>query len=255
MKRLITGDKSFYKSLVFLAIPIALQNLITFAVGFADNVMIGALGDAAVSGVYVGGQIQAVLQMVIGGIEGAIMILGAQYWGRKDLESIRKVTAIGLRFAMIVGLIFTIVFSLFAEPVVHLFTSDPDAVREGTFYLRIVAFSYIFFSISEVMIASMRSVETAQIGMYISIIALVVNISLNWVFIFGHLGAPAMGCAGAAIATVISRIVEMTCSVLYVLLRDKKLNFRLSELKNEISYGLSICWPILRSWGSIMPVS
>ena len=145
MKRLITRDKSFYKSLVFLAIPIALQNLITFAVGFADNVMIGALGDAAVSGVYVGGQIQAVLQMVIGGIEGAIMILGAQYWGRKDLESIRKVTAIGLRFAMIVGLIFTIVFSLFAEPVVHLFTSDPDAVREGTSYLRIVAFSYIFF--------------------------------------------------------------------------------------------------------------
>ena len=257
MKRLITGDKSFYKSLVFLAIPIALQNLITFAVGFADNVMIGALGDAAVSGVYVGGQIQAVLQMVIGGIEGAIMILGAQYWGRKDLESIRKVTAIGLRFAMIVGLIFTIVFSLFAEPVVHLFTSDPDAVREGTFYLRIVAFSYIFFSISEVMIASMRSVETAQIGMYISIIALVVNISLNWVFIFGHLGAPAMGCAGAAIATVISRIVEMTCSVLYVLLRDKKLNFRLSELKNRdklltrdfIRYGLplmggNIVWAI-----------
>ena len=257
MKRLITGDKSFYKSLVFLAIPIALQNLITFAVGFADNVMIGALGDAAVSGVYVGGQIQAVLQMVIGGIEGAIMILGAQYRGRKDLESIRKVTAIGLRFAMIVGLIFTIVFSLFAEPVVHLFTSDPDAVREGTFYLRIVAFSYIFFSISEVMIASMRSVETAQIGMYISIIALVVNISLNWVFIFGHLGAPAMGCAGAAIATVISRIVEMTCSVLYVLLRDKKLNFRLSELKNRdklltrdfIRYGLplmggNIVWAI-----------
>ncbi|HCA34750.1 MAG TPA: hypothetical protein DEP00_06820, partial [Lachnospiraceae bacterium] len=223
----------------------------------ADNVMIGALGDAAVSGVYVGGQIQAVLQMVIGGIEGAIMILGAQYWGRKDLESIRKVTAIGLRFAMIVGLIFTIVFSLFAEPVVHLFTSDPDAVREGTSYLRIVAFSYIFFSISEVMIASMRSVETAQIGMYISIIALVVNISLNWVFIFGHLGAPAMGCAGAAIATVISRIVEMTCSVLYVLLRDKKLNFRLSELKNRdklltrdfIRYGLplmggNIVWAI-----------
>lgn len=248
MKRLITRDKSFYKSLVVLAIPIALQNLITFAVGFADNVMIGALGDAAVSGVYVGGQIQSVLQMAVGGIEGAIMILGAQYWGRKDLESIRKVTAIGLRFAALVGLIFTIIFSLFAEPVVRLFTSDADAVREGTSYLRIVAFSYIFFSISEVMIASMRSVETAQIGMYISIIALVVNISLNWIFIFGHFGVPAMGCAGAAAATVISRIVEMTCSVLYVLLVDKKLHFKPADIKDRdkllthdfIKYGLPL---------------
>ena len=86
-----TRDKSFYKTLVTLAIPIALQNAVTFAVGLADNVMIGTLGDSAISGVYVGSQLQTLLQMFIGGIEGAILILAAQYWGKRDTKSIRRI--------------------------------------------------------------------------------------------------------------------------------------------------------------------
>lgn len=104
-----TKDRSFYRSLVTLAVPISLQNLVTFAVSFADNVMIGSLGDDAISGVYIGGQLQSVLQMFVGGIEGAILILAAQYWGKKDTQSIRKVVSIGIKFALAVGLLSSLV--------------------------------------------------------------------------------------------------------------------------------------------------
>ena len=112
-----TKDKSFYKTLITLAIPISLQNLITFAVNFADNLMIGSLGDNAVSGVYVGNQMQTVVQMFIGGVEGAILILAAQYWGKKDTGSIRKVVSIGVKFALGVGIAASLIAVLF--PSVH----------------------------------------------------------------------------------------------------------------------------------------
>ena len=107
--RLITRDKKFYTSLFALAIPVAIQNLITFSVNFADNLMVGSLGDAAISGVYMGNQLQTFLQMFSGGIEGALLILAAQYWGKKDTESIRRIVAIGIHFSVIFALLLTTV--------------------------------------------------------------------------------------------------------------------------------------------------
>ena len=160
---LFTKDRSFYRSLILLAVPISLQNLVTFAVNFADNVMIGSLGDDAISGVYVGGQLQSVVQMFVGGIEGAILILAAQYWGRKDRDSIRKVVSIGVKFALGVGLFTTLVAVLFPQWVIRIFTTEPGVIREGAAYVQIVGFTYLFFSVSQVMIAAMRSVETARL--------------------------------------------------------------------------------------------
>ncbi|MDE6838741.1 MAG: MATE family efflux transporter [Acutalibacter sp.] len=246
--RIITRDRSFYKTLIALAVPISLQNLITFAVGFADNLMIGRLGDNAISGVYVGNQMQAVVQMFIAGIEGAILILAAQYWGKKDAASIRKVVSVGVKFAFGVGLLVTLAAVLFPSAIIGLFTSEPGVIAEGGVYLRIVGFTYLFFSIAQVMIASMRSVETAKIGLYISIMALVVNVSLNYILIFGKLGLPALGVKGAAIATLISRVLEMLVSVVYVFSVDKKLRFRFADLlrtdrallKDFLRYGLPV---------------
>ena len=160
---LFTKDRSFYRSLILLAVPISLQNLVTFAVNFADNVMIGSLGDDAISGVYVGGQLQSVVQMFVGGIEGAILILAAQYWGRKDRDSIRKVVSIGVKFALGVGLFTTLVAVLFPQWVIRIFTTEPGVIREGAAYVQIVGFTYLFFSVSQVMIAAMRSVELSLI--------------------------------------------------------------------------------------------
>lgn len=246
--RIITRDRSFYKTLIALAVPISLQNLVTFAVGFADNLMIGRLGDNAISGVYVGNQMQAVVQMFIAGIEGAILILAAQYWGKKDAASIRKVVSVGVKFAFGVGLLVTLATVLFPSAIIGLFTSEPGVIAEGGVYLRIVGFTYLFFSIAQVMIASMRSVETAKIGLYISIMALVVNVSLNYILIFGKLGLPALGVKGAAIATLISRVLEMLVSVVYVFSVDKKLRFRFADLlrtdrallKDFLRYGLPV---------------
>ena len=245
---LFTKDRSFYRSLILLAVPISLQNLVTFAVNFADNVMIGSLGDDAISGVYVGGQLQSVVQMFVGGIEGAILILAAQYWGRKDRDSIRKVVSIGVKFALGVGLFTTLVAVLFPQWVIRIFTTEPGVIREGAAYVQIVGFTYLFFSVSQVMIAAMRSVETARIGLYISCMALVVNVCLNYVFIFGHLGFPAMGVRGAAVATLISRIMEMCVSIGYVFFVDKKLRFGWRDLlhtdgqllRDFVRYGLPI---------------
>ena len=243
-----TKDRSFYRSLVTLAVPISLQNLITFGVNFADNVMIGSLGDDAISGVYIGGQLQSVLQMFVGGIEGAILILAAQYWGKKDTQSIRKVVSIGIKFALAVGLLSSLVAVLFPQWVIRAFTTEPGVIQEGAAYVQIVGFTYLFFSVSQVMIAAMRSVETARIGLYISCMALVINVCLNYVFIFGHFGFPAMGVRGAALATLVSRILEMCVGIGYVFFVDKKLRFGLKDLlhtdlqllRDFIRYGLPV---------------
>lgn len=243
-----TKDRSLYKTLFALAVPISLQNLITFAVNFADNLMIGSLGDDAISGVYVANQLQTVVQMFVAGIEGAILILAAQYWGKRDSSSIRKVVSVGMKFALGVGLLATLSAVLFPEWIIRAFTQEPGVIREGAAYVQIVGFTYLFFSVSQVMIAAMRSVETAKIGLYISCMALVVNVGLNYVLIFGHLGFPAMGVRGAAIATLISRILEMCVSTGYVFFVDKKLRFTVWDLLHTdrqllwdfIRYGLPI---------------
>jgi len=246
--RYITRDKNYYQSLVRLAIPVSLQGLITFLVNFADNLMVNSLGDAAVSGVYMGNQIHTLIQMFTSGIGGAIVILSAQYWGKQDTGRIRSLVAIGLRISVMVGLIFTAVCFVVPEPIIRFFTADPEVIQEGVTYLRIVCFSYAFFCVTQALISAMRSVEVARIGMWVSFISLFVNIGLNYVLIFGKMGFPAMGVRGAALATVLSRMAETAVILYYVCVRDKRLTFRLSSLtlrdggltRDFFKYGLPL---------------
>ncbi len=229
--RIITRDKTFYTSLISLAIPVALQNLITFSVNFADNLMVGSLGDAAVSGVYMGNQLQTFLQMFSGGIEGAILILAAQYWGKKDVASIRKIVAVGIYFAVGFSALLTAVCLIIPGPIIRLFTADEQVVAAGIEYLRIVCLSYLFFCLTQGLIAAMRSIEVVRIGMMVSIISLFTNITLNYVLIFGKLGLPALGIQGAAIATLIARIIETGVMIFYVVRIDHTLNLTFEDLK------------------------
>ncbi len=246
--RLITRDKNYYQSLIRLAVPVALQSLITFLVTFADNLMVNSLGDAAVSGVYMGSQIQTLIQMFTSGIGGAILIISAQYWGKQDTRHIRCIVAIGLRVSILVGLVFTGVGLLFPEQIIHIFTPDTDVIREGAIYFRWVCLSYVFFCVTQALISAMRSVEVTRIGMWVSLASLFVNISLNYVLIFGKLGFPAMGVQGAAIATLLTRVTEAAVILLYVCLYDKRLGFRLPHLflhdsgltHDFIKYGLPL---------------
>lgn len=246
--KLMTRDRSFYRSLLTLAIPVALQNLITFAVTFADNLMVGTLGDSAVSGVYMGGQIQTFLQMFSGGIEGAILILAAQYWGKRDEASIKKIIAVGLQFSIFFGAVLTVVCFAIPEQIISLFTKDASVIRDGAVYLKIVCLSYAFFCVTQALIASMRSVEVARIGMAVSAVSLLVNVCLNYALIFGRFGFPEMGVAGAAVATVVARMAETLVMVVYVAKIDRKLRLKLCDFlqsdrvlrRDFIRYGLPI---------------
>lgn len=245
---LLTRDKSFYRSLLLLALPIALQNLVTFSVNLADSVMVGSLGDTAVAGMYMGNQIQTLLQVFSGGIEGAILILAAQYWGKRDAASIRRIVAIGVRFSVIVGAVLTVLCAAWPVQIIGLFTQDADTISTGAAYLRIVCFSYLFFCITQSLIAAMRSVEVARIGLTVSLWSLVVNVALNYVLIYGKLGFPAMGVEGAALATVIARMVETAVIAGYVFRKDKKLQLKIADLRvldrlllrDFVKYGLPI---------------
>ena len=246
--RWITRDRDYYRSLVTLAIPVALQSLITFLVSFADNLMVSTLGNAAVSGVYLGNQIQTFIQLFTSGIAGAILIIAAQYWGKRDRGPIKKIVAIGFRISILVGVVFTAVCLAFPTPIMRFFTADAGVIAEGTVYLRWVSLSYIFFCLTQALISSMRAVEVARIGMMVSLASLVVNVGLNYVLIFGKLGFPAMGVQGAAIATVISRVVETAVIVYYVFIYDKRLAFRAKDImlkdrmltRDFIRYGIPL---------------
>ncbi|MCI8376779.1 MAG: MATE family efflux transporter [Lachnospiraceae bacterium] len=244
----LTHDKNFYRNLLVLTIPVALQNLITFAVTLADNLMTGALGDAAISGVYMGTQIQTLLQLFSGGIEGAILILAAQYWGKADSRSIKRIISIGVHFTLLVGTLFTVLCALFPTAILGIFTNEVAVIVEGADYLRIVCFSYLFFCLTQALIAAMRSVEVANIGMTVSAASLITNVSLNYVLIFGKFGFPALGVKGAAIATLVSRIVEAVIMAVYVFRIDHRLRLKLSDFfktdpllrRDFIRYGIPI---------------
>ncbi len=242
------NTKSLYKNLFILAVPIALQNMISLSIGLADSMMVGSLGELSISGVYICNQIQTVLQMLAAGIGAAQIVLAAQYWGKGDKESVKNIINIALRIAILCGLLFWTVVFFFPEKVLGLYTDDQQVLLEALKFARVVCFSYLFFCISNVLMASLRCIGTVKIGLYISIISFILNIGLNWILIFGHLGAPKLGIAGAAIATLTTRIVEFIIVVGYVLFVDKKLKYKLRNfsmsnwqlLKDFFRYGTPV---------------
>lgn len=244
MARIFTRDRSYYKSLITLALPVAAQSLIAFLASFADNLMVSSMGDAAVSGVYFASQINIFVQMFTSGISGVILILSAQYWGKKDTANIKSIIAIGMRVALLVGIIVTAICQLFPAAVIGIFTSDPVVAREAILYLRVVSWSYAFFCVSQALISAMRAVEIPSIGMIISLISLCIDVSLNALFIYGL----KWGVFGAAISTVIGRVIEMGAIAFYVFLRDQKLKLKLGELRHfnrlllgdYVKYGLPL---------------
>ncbi len=250
--RLPRPEEGFFKHLLTLAIPMILQNLITFAVGFADNLMVGTLGEVAISGVYIGNQVQTLLQTIIIGVDSSMLILAAQYWGARNTDSIKKLQVIALRIALSLALILTVL--VFAAPrfILRLFTPDEAVVEEAMGYLRYIRWTYLFFAASQILLTGMRSVEKVRIGMYSSFISLGVNVVLNYIFIFGKLGLPAMGIAGAGLATMISRMVEFCIAFIYVFFIDRRLCFRFPDLlhssktllKDFIRYGA----PVIAGW-------
>lgn len=198
----------------------ALQNLINVGVTSTDVIMLGKVGEKVLSGASLGNQVYFILSLILFGLTSGASVLNAQYWGKGDVETIQKVLGIALKISIVIGILFTAATFFLPNPIMHVFTNDNEVVEEGIRYLRIVCFSYILSSISMVYLNTMRSVERVKIATVVYLCSLLINVCVNAVLIFGLFGAPKLGIAGAAIGTVVARILE----VLLVLYYDRRKN-------------------------------
>ena len=230
----ITRDRSFYKQFLSLVLYLALQNLIVYSVNLADNIMLGNYSQDALSGVALANQVQFLLQMIVSAVGEGVVVLASQYWGKKDLRPIPHIGGIGLRVALCTGAMFTLAGLVVPRQILWILCQEESVVAEGVRYIRIVCLTYVIWSMTTVLLATMRSVENVRIGMAVSVMALVVNVTLNYALIFGRLGLPRLGVIGAAVATLIARTLELLVTLVYVLKIDRKLRLKLrSLLKTE----------------------
>lgn len=218
---------TFYKSVFALVIPMALQNLINVGVTAADVIMLGKVGEKALSGASLAGQVQYIMVLFLFGLTSGATVLTAQYWGKGDRKTIEKILGLGAKAAVAVTAVFTIAALAIPGLLMQIFTNDPAVISEGIKYLRIVAFSYIVMGITQVYLYIMRSVERVVVATVVYFISLMCNIVLNSIFIFGLLGCPAMGVQGAALGTLISRFVELILVAGYARLFNKDIKFRM----------------------------
>ncbi|WP_186565245.1 MATE family efflux transporter [Lawsonibacter celer] len=206
---------AFYREVVVLAIPIVLQNLITNSLGLLDTFMVGMLGELPMAAVTLANIPIFVILLLIFGLQSGGSVLIAQFWGKGDADSINRVMGIGVYVAGSISVCFALVMFFFPQPFMGLFSNNAEIVALAAEYARIVGFSYIFNSITSVYIGAHRSMENPKLGLGILSVSMVSNTFLNWVLIFGKLGAPRLGVVGAAAATLISRIIEFAVMLLH----------------------------------------
>ena len=237
MKRILFGDDGlgidwgkFYRSVFALVIPMALQNLINVGVTAADVIMLGRVGEKALSGASLAGQVQYIMVLFLFGLTSGATVLTAQYWGKGDKKTIEKILGLGMKAAIIVTAIFTVAALMIPDLLMRIFTNDPAVISEGMKYLRIVAFSYVLMGITQVYLFIMRSVERVVVATVVYLVSLICNVILNAIFIFGLLGCPAMGIQGAALGTLAARFVELILVFGYARLFNKDIKFRFRYL-------------------------
>jgi len=208
--------KEMYKNFFRLAAIIIFQNMITFSVNVADNIMLGSYDQIALSSAASVNQVQFLFQQISLGLGEGLVTLSAQYWGRKEVKPIYQLTKIALIIGLSTSILLTTLTSLFPVHVLKIFTTDPEIISSGCQYLAIMRFTYIPFIITNILLAALRSMEKVKIGFYISCISLIINIMMNYIFIFGKLGAPSLGVTGAAIGTLTARIIELLLIIIYI---------------------------------------
>lgn len=222
-------DREFYKSFFQLYIVLVLQNIVTLSVNLADNIMLGAYGEISLSGVTAVNQIQFLYQQLLIAFGDGMVIFCSQYWGKKQIQPMKKVIAIAMRFGVATAVMLFLVITLFPGQAMQVFTTDERIIREGVTYLRTIRFTYLFFAVTQMLLAALRSTEVAKIALNLSVLALVVNCGINYVLIFGRFGAPELGVTGAAIGTLTARILECAVLIGYIVQKEKYLRLKLAD--------------------------
>lgn len=232
--KLDAENKKFFKTLIMLCVPIIIQNLISSLINMIDTVMVGGLGEISVASIGIANQYFFLYNMALSGIIGGSGIFIAQFYGKDDKTNIRRITGLSTIFAVALGLIFLSIAIFSPRFVINLFTHDEEVIKIAIDYFSIIGFCYPIIAISNVFSMGSRSIRNPKLGMICSSISLVVNIILNYTFIFGKFGMPAMGVRGSALATVIARVVELILLISYVyfIKNDYELRFTLKDIKS-----------------------
>lgn len=227
-------DREFYKTIFRISLPAAFQALVSFLVVVADDVMVSMLPNATAAQAAVSqvNSITAFYTATLSGLVSGSAVLIAQYWGRKDMARIRRIFSVVLWLSALVALVFVAVARLLPETVVSIVIgrTESDVAALALEYFGIVCFSYIPYALTTALVGMLRSIEVVRITLVTTVAALFVNIGLNYVLIFGKLGLPAMGVSGAALATLITRVVETVIVWVFTFKIQKKLEIRTSDL-------------------------
>ena len=228
--------KHFYKAALLLIIPLALQNLVNVAVVGTDVIMLGRVGEEALSGVSLGGQIYYIMNLFLFGLTSGVSVLASQYWGKGDVKTIEQILGFALKLALGVSLLFMVVTFCAPETLMKIYSSDPGVIEQGVRYLRISCFSYPLAAMSMVYVYTLRSLEKAYVATGVYLASLVVNIIVNALLIFGLFGLPKMGAAGAAVGTLVARTVEVSIAIYYDRRKNTIFKLRKSsfQLKNKL---------------------
>lgn len=254
---MLVREKQFYTTFFKLSAIMAAQNLLAFGVNLADNIMLGRYNETALAAAAMVNQIQYLLQMMcIAGIGAGTLVMVSQYWGKGETEPIRRIIALAMKFAAVTGLIFFSIAFIMPGNVVSIFTNDAAVRAEGVSYLRIICFTYLIFPLESVLVTSLRGARIVILGTVVSVISLLTNIVMNYIFIFGNWGSPEMGISGAALSTLIVRLVELTVVLVYVRFFDRKLRIKLLAFFKPDAYYLKdfvkVALPVILSgisWG------
>ena len=226
----LLGTKEFYRRVCAVAVPIALQSMITIGVNMLDTIMLGSLGETALSASSLANQFINIYQIACMGLGMGASVLVSRFWGMKDGRSIKKTITIMFRLCILVGLIFTVLTILLPGPIMRIYTPDPEIIEKGVEYFRWSIPTYLLLGLSLTATIVIRSVKAVKVPLICSVFSFFANLFFNWVFIFGNLGAPRMEVAGAALGTVLARIIEFTAIMIYFPVLDKKIRYQIKDL-------------------------
>lgn len=224
------SDKKFIKKSIAIMIPVAAQAMLNTILNLVDTMMIGQLGQTEIAAVGLANKVFFVFTLLLFGIVSGSSILTAQYWGKKDIKNIHKVLGMSLAMALIGSIIFVLAGIFAPEGVMRIFTPSENTIAIGAAYLGIAAISYPMTAVTNCYISLLRGVNKVKAPVIISILSIGINIILNYILIFGHFGAPELGVRGAAIATLIARIIECLCLLGYVYIDKNPAAARIKEL-------------------------
>lgn len=222
-------DKSFYKLLFSITLPIAAQNFITFTVSMADSLMLGKVGEVALSAANLANQLFFILMIITFGVTSAAMVFASQYWGKGDIYSLKRIITIMLRVAFVISTVTSLLALCVPETVMSWYSDDPAVIAAGADYLRIVGWIYPIYSVTNAMVCIFRSAHEIRVSIVVYLTSLIVNVFFNWVFIFGNLGSPVMGVRGAALATAIARCAELVILIIYLAFFEKKIHYTFKD--------------------------